>query len=367
MTLPILLLFIGCLSPDPVETVDTGEPPNPFVVLLEDIRGDYDLPSLAAAVTDSNEITAIGASGIRKVGDETAVTGDDKWHLGSDTKAMTATLTGTLVEDGTVTWETTLPELFPAITMDAGWNAVTIEMLLTHQGGVHPNLLATDLWAPLWQSGDVLVQRQTFAADLLADPPTSTPGAGYNYANGGYMLVGAGLENLTGKSWETLIEERLFTPTGMTNCGFGAPASAGQVDQPWGHGPDGVPVAPEGVSDNPPALGPAGTVHCDMASWAAFGRITLRGAQGKEEFLKTETWDRILTPYPGSGYAYGWGVGSDPQGVVYRHSGSNTMWFATIWVMPGIDRAFMVATNTGEAGSFDALEAGLSRIGAAGY
>jgi len=43
------------------------------------------------------------------------------------------------------------------------------------------------------------------------------------------------------------------------------------------------------------------------------------------------------------------------------------MWFATIWVMPGIDRAFMVATSTGEAGSFDALDAGLSRIGAGGY
>ena len=72
------------------------------------------------------------------------------------------------------------------------------------------------------------------------------------------------IERVTGEAWEDLLRERLFEPLGMTSAGFGAPATPGKVDQPWGHlGEIGElhPVEPGPLADNPPAIGPAATVH----------------------------------------------------------------------------------------------------------
>src|SRR5262249_1988402 len=59
---------------------------------LEPVRAKYDLPSLAGAVFSGDATIAVGAVGVRKRGDPTPITRADRWHLGSDTKAMTATL-----------------------------------------------------------------------------------------------------------------------------------------------------------------------------------------------------------------------------------------------------------------------------------
>ena len=58
------------------------------------------LAALAAALVNSKGLVAVGAVGVRKRGDTTAVTVDDQFHLGSDTKAMTATLIARMVEKG---------------------------------------------------------------------------------------------------------------------------------------------------------------------------------------------------------------------------------------------------------------------------
>ena len=57
-------------------------------------------PALAAAVVRDGKIVALGASGVRKAGDKTAVTVNDKFHLGSCTKSMMAVLAALMVEAG---------------------------------------------------------------------------------------------------------------------------------------------------------------------------------------------------------------------------------------------------------------------------
>ena len=81
--------------------------------LLAPIREKYDLPALAGAIVTSHKLVATGAVGVRKYGTETPVTINDEFHLGSDTKAMTATLLALLVEEGKISWGTTLGESFP--------------------------------------------------------------------------------------------------------------------------------------------------------------------------------------------------------------------------------------------------------------
>src|SRR5262249_46599439 len=308
--------------------------------------------SLAGAVSSGDATIAVGAVGVRKRGDPTPITRADRWHLGSDTKAMTATLIALSVGEGALRWETTMAEAFPqdAASFDPAYRAVSIEQLLRHMGGA-PAAVPADIWAAMWQPGGPPAQRRTAVLAMLRRPPETPPGTAFAYSNAGYMMAGAALEARTGATWDALMRTRLFGPLGMTSCGFGAPASPGTVDQPWGHGADGIPVDPGGgAADNPPSLGPAGTVHCSLEDWAKFLRVHLLGARGLPTPLALDAaaFARMHTPPPGGDYAFGWLVTSRPWGgTVLTHSGSNTMFFATAWISPARDRIFVAATNQG--------------------
>ena len=84
--------------------------------LLAPIRAEHDVPALGAAVLVDGELRALGVDGVRKRGAPELVTDEDLWHLGSCTKAMTATWLAMLVAEGKLTWESELGELLPGLT-----------------------------------------------------------------------------------------------------------------------------------------------------------------------------------------------------------------------------------------------------------
>src|SRR5678816_3095490 len=93
---------------------------------------------LAAAVLRGERINAQGAAGVRKRGTAERITLNDRFHLGSCTKAMTATLVAMLVEDGKLNWTTTLRELFgdTLTPMHPAWEKVTLRQVLAHRAGL---------------------------------------------------------------------------------------------------------------------------------------------------------------------------------------------------------------------------------------
>jgi len=194
----------------------------------------------------------------------------------------------------------------------------------------------------------VEVVRAAWTHAVLALPPVNPPDTVYLYSNSGYVVAGAAIERATGKSWETLMVEEVFGPLDMASCGFGAPgnAAAVPVDQPWGH--SGLsPVAPGPDADNPPALGPAGTVHCSLGDWAKFVAIFLGANPG---YLSESSRATLTTPEAGADYALGWATANRPWagGMALNHAGSNALWFADAWVAPARDRAFLTVTNRGD-------------------
>ncbi len=331
--------------------------------LLEPIRLRSGLPARAAAILEGGRVAAMGAVGVRKSGDATPVTPGDAWHLGSDTKAMTATLFAFYVDAGKIAFTTTLAQAFPAWAskMDPAYRGVTMQALLAHRGGL-PHDVPMDLLARLPQtSADSRAARLVAIQAALARPPEIPPDTKFSYSNAGYMIVGAALEELTDTPWESLMRARIFGPLGMTSCGFGPPAAPGKVDQPWPHlvvagELEPVPTGPS--ADNPPALGPAGTVHCSLADWGKFVAMHLAGARGESRLLSSESFEKLYTPYPGEEYAGGWIVTRRPwaHGIVLTHGGSNGMWFANVWLAPALDRAFLVATNRGDAAAAQATD-----------
>jgi CubicO group peptidase (beta-lactamase class C family) len=302
-------------------------------------------PAVAGAVVGPKGVEDIVFAGVRRIGAPDPVGRDDLWHLGSNTKAMTAALYGRLVEQGAARWGATLTELFPQVAVDPAFAPVTVEQLLGHRSGI--------VDAPIIQGGWLLrahqdkrplpVQRAELAGQILAAPPAGQPGA-FAYSNMGYILAGSAIERITGQGWEEAMTSRLFKPLGVTAAGFGPPTGA----NPWGHRPGGgglVGVDPSGFADNPPALGPAGRIHMTLTDYGRFLRLFLGG----EGLLKPATVSRLTTPVPGEGrpYALGWAVSAPAwsPGPLIAHEGSNTMWHAVSFVSPGLKRAFVGVCN----------------------
>ena len=353
------ILFLCSIASSPY--VQAGASTNTPKV-FEEILNKHKLPGLAAVVAKNGEICDRVAVGVRKSGDVTLLTTNDQFHIGSCTKSMTATLAAVLIEEGKLRWDTTIASVFPELKgqMDKEYENVTVEQLLTHRGGVPANPPEV-AWAEAWNQKDTPAeQRRRFIQAVLRKPPQTTPGTKMIYSNQGYAIAGAMLEKLTGTSWETLMSDRVFKPLRMTSAGFGPPGTIGKVDQPWGHTRVLDRNKPDQL-DNPPAIGPAGTVHCSLDDLARYSIFHLQGAQSVP-LLKPETLRKLHTPPQGEDYAFGWGRDQSPAGgLVLTHSGSNGSWYVLMWLSMDKNIAVLVGTNLGggsaEEASIEAIRA----------
>ncbi len=306
-------------------------------------------PGMIAAIVDEDGVRAIGAAGVRRQGFPDEITVDDLVHIGSDTKAMTSTMLATLVEDGTFAngWNTTVAEVFPELVaaIHQDYHAVTVAQLVRMQGGLTRN--AAD-WSAYSNNPDIVERRYNILRDNLANAPAGTVGDPL-YSNLSYVLAGAMAERLTGKSWETLMQERLFVPLGITTAGYGPPGTPGQVDQPWGHVPDGSGGWRPTQDDLDAARGPAGTVHISVEDWAKF--VSLWLGDKEPAILDRSTLTQLRTDEAGI-YAAGWRMRRRhwAGGTVIYHGGSHNRWLSMLWVAPEHGVAYVVVANA--AGNF---------------
>jgi CubicO group peptidase (beta-lactamase class C family) len=356
---------------------------------LESVRAKYALPALAAAAVKDGEVIASGAVGVRAIGTDVPATVDDRFHLGSDTKAMTATLAGMMVDEGKLRWDSTIGEVLGGKVqgMNPALAAVTLEQLLSHTSGIPTdNQEIADIYFNVNAFDFNLDTLRLKALDAWkTNEPRVPEGAPFQYSNLGYMIAGAMIETAAGKPWEELIHSRIFEPLGLETAGLGPQATFGKLDAPVGHkiadGSD-TPSAPIGsassvtqmfwgaAADVPPLLGPAGVAHMsieDFAKWA--GWHAGKGERGPA-LVKPETLARlhkvhvemtIENPPPGTpksgGYAMGWGVVQMDwwDAPLLLHDGSNGMNLARVAIDVDKDFGAVIATNIGGAGAESAL------------
>ncbi|WP_292050772.1 MULTISPECIES: serine hydrolase domain-containing protein [unclassified Brevundimonas] len=306
--------------------------------------------ALSGAIWRDGSLVWKGAAGLRRAGGNEAVSLTDKWHLGSNSKAMTAAVWARFVEQGKVAWNEPLPDVvsraYPGLTVHGGWSDRTVEDLMRHRAGLYDQTHVTPQWimTAAFSKDPPTVQRHAMLASVLAAAPDGPLGT-YSYGNANYILAGALLEGLGGQTWEALMQAELFEPLGIGSGGFGAPKG----DQPWGHTDAGTAVDPATIqSDNPAVLGPAGTVHMNLDDYGRF-----LNAMMTPGWLSGGSLSYLLTPLAGEVYALGWGapgVKAWAQGPAFVHNGSNTMWFATAVLAPTRKMAFVTVSNDADKG-----------------
>jgi CubicO group peptidase (beta-lactamase class C family) len=148
-----------------------------------------------------------------------APTHDRRYRLASVGKIFTEVAIGRLVDQGRIRLDapigTYLPDLPPAIA------AVTVEQLLHHRSGVAPLHFMTPEFIAARHNART-------ARDLLPlvvnEPLAFAPGSQTQYSNGGYFVLGAIIEAVSGRAYADYLQREIFTPLGMSGSGIAADA-----------------------------------------------------------------------------------------------------------------------------------------------
>src|SRR5262249_36479755 len=142
LCLPALTLLFGCVDKKAssakqqqyATASDRGVGDPEILNVLRDVSARTGVPAMAAALVTSQGLQKVAAVGTRKAGTDVPVTLDDVWHLGSNTKIMTSTIVAQLIEQGRLSWTTTVSEVFPDLAsgFDPSARSITILQLLSH-------------------------------------------------------------------------------------------------------------------------------------------------------------------------------------------------------------------------------------------
>ncbi len=306
---------------------------------MQKARTEAKIPAIAAVSFDSEKVLQSKIIGSTRSDKDISIPKNATWHIGSDAKAMTATLVAILVEKDLLTWESTMAELFPKLgeKFHPAAQKITITQLLSHTAGLPANP------EPL----DRLKSRLAVTKIGLA----SKPDKGFLYSNYGYIIAGAVIEELLNTTWEKAIQKHLFKPLGIKSVGFGAPKGRKAIH---GHR-DGKPAGTGFLGDNPPLYGPAGGLHLTLPDWTLFCQDQIKGHHGKGKLLKQATYQKLHNPVQDN-YALGWGTKSEDGKVTHlRHDGSNTMWRARANLNLSTQRGYCIIINTNEDEAVDQI------------
>lgn len=316
--------------------------------VLKDGLASAQVPAMGAVVIRQGRVTQQAVLGLRAQGGADPVQPGDVWHLGSNGKAMTATVVARLVERGLLSWDTPLSRLLPELADDMrpAYRDVNLRDLLTHQSGLQADI--DESWAAVFHRDkrSLHEQRMAYARLALAQAPAFARGTADGYSNNGFVIAGLIAERASGLPFEALMQRELFDPLGLSSAGFGATHRG----QPLGH-KAGKPV--EGMAgDNPAVIAPAGGIYMSLDDWARFAVDQMAGEQGRGKLLKPESY-RLLHDVARAGgkFSPGWRVQGSMAGVTARHlahTGSNEAWFALIVLKPDSEDAVLVASNASE-------------------
>jgi len=348
MLAPVTLLLFTCGAVATLQEQRRADPSMDLAGFVNSERQAQQLPGLAVVVVRSDGPPRVYVSGERRIGKGDLITPSARMHLGSLTKAITATVIGALAEKGLMTFETTIGQTFPELSakIQPAYREVSVRQLLAHAGGIPPYRTRQSLQGLLSLSGTPSEQRFAFVQRVLTEPPRFEPGTRHEYSNAGPAIAGAMAERIGGSPYQQLVQQLVFAPLGG-KAAFGNPGLAAEP-QPWGHirtNLGALEIAPANpVYTTPLAIEPAGDASPSIADSGRFLQLYLRGLRGRDDVLKAATIQDLQRD-PGSAMA--WAVTTRDGVESHQHFGSYGAYVAYAVIQPSRDIAVGAFTNLG--------------------
>jgi CubicO group peptidase (beta-lactamase class C family) len=347
----------------------SAAPPVGFEQRVEQLRKAWGVPGVTVAIVENGKVTLAHGWGVRDITTNRPVDADTIFFTGSTGKAFTTAALATLVDQGKIGWDDKVIDHMPDFRMWDPWvtREMTIRDLLVHRSGL--GLGQGDL---LFLPNSTLSRKETVRRIRYLKPATSFR-SDYAYDNILYMAAGQLIEEVSGQTWETYIQDHVFGPLGMknstdTDAAFQRnPNHARPHSRSGGaiHGLGGQTALDENatIAQNAAPAGGLAISANDMSRWLltqlSHGKIPGSDkslfSQQQSEVMWTPLVIQPIPHYPAEFavaqphydlYALGWDV-SDYRGAqVVGHDGAVLGSQATVALLPDKNVGIFVATNS---------------------
>lgn len=317
--------------------------------IAQSLVANQKVPGLAMAIVHKGRILSVRGYGITDVAAAEPVDAHTVFRLASLSKAFAGTLTGMLVNDGSLRWDSKLTQLVPNFRLSdpTATQAVTVANVVSQSVGLPRNALDRDL--------ESYVPYTTLAQRLANVPLACQPGTCYGYQNVAFSLIGDVVFAATGSFYGQEVQRRILKPLGMNDASVGMEGleSSPRWARPHVRGRGGwVSVMPKSTYYQVlPAAG-VNASAADMAQWL------LAHTGYRPDVLPPSllaTLHRPLVDSPGelrasawrrerlssAGYAIGWRVYNYAGNTLVFHGGAVQGYRGAVAMLP--DRDFGVA------------------------
>jgi N-acyl-D-amino-acid deacylase len=158
------------------------------------------------------------------------VEADTPMRLASVTKPITAAAIHTLIREGKLTLDTKVFPLLglkppPGRKADSRLNDITIRHLLEHKGGWDRAKAFDPMFRPLEISAALKSPPPAGPVDIIrymmGQPLQFDPGAKVSYSNFGYCVLGRVIEKVSGQTYPSYVQKRIFAPLGARSVELG--------------------------------------------------------------------------------------------------------------------------------------------------
>ena len=325
-----------------------------FDDLVRQAIEDFNVPGLGIAVVAGGEVVYAEGFGYRDVENDLPMTPNSLFAIGSTTKAMTVTALGMLVDEGKLDWDMPLRTYLPGFRLSDPLTTerITPRDLVTHRSGLPRHDM-------VWYNNDQST-RAEIVAQLAYLELTEDLRAKFQYNNLMYMTAGYLAGQLSGKTWEEVVRERLFEPIGMQRTNLSVEESKKDADHalPYRENDDDeIELIPFRNID---LVGPAGSVNSsvnEMARWLLFN---LHGGKvGDRQLINAATLADIHSPHMTTGatadrpdisvstYGLGWDIATYRGHRRIAHGGGIDGFITSVMFFPDADLGLVVFNNRG--------------------
>lgn len=335
-----------------------------FDAVVEQTIAGFKVPGVAIAIIAGGKPVLMKGYGKRDIERDLPVTEKTLFAIGSSTKAFTAFVLGTLVDEGKLAWDASLLDYIPDFRLDDKdiERHITPRDLVTHRCGLPRHDL-------VWYNNTELSRREIVArmAHLEANKGLRET---WQYNNLAFLTAGYLAETITSKTWEECVRERILDPLGMGTANFSVEESQKSPDFALGYREKDEQILrmPFRTITN---MGPAGSINANVEEMSRWVALQLAGGKHDGRALIQEaTLAELQTPQmviaapldpnrpetPQVSYAMGWFV--QPYRGHYRlHHGGNIDGFsAFVSFLPQDDIGIVILTNKNGTGVPELLE-----------
>lgn len=317
------------------------------IQFADSIRKAYNIPEISYAVVNSITTLEIAALGKHSIDLPDTATLNDRFHIGSNTKAMTAFIIAKYVEKRKLKWTTKFFDVFPEWIdkSNPAYVNITLQDLLSHKAGIQPFQGEGDPQIPAFKGTNPEKRKQFGRFVLTLEPVKPDEQNPFIYSNAGYTLATLMLEKVANKSWEQMIE-KVFNKDLKLHVKFSWPENQKQKET-WGHSSENniLKPIPSTFDYHLDYTEPAGDLNIKLKDYIKFIQLNLKGLNGQDNYLKSETYKFIHKGV--KKYSLGWFNIYENGKELSVHSGTGAFtYFTIVHIDRLLTKAYIIFTNS---------------------